>query len=438
MVRDSGIASSARPGGASVGLEALRDISGKLSCPVGVDTARAPIDQIRIFPAMTIDSPERDLTDLSSYRAEFPILQSRVYLNTCSLGPLSRRSRDRIARFLEVWNQRGAAAWYDEWWEDLANLRTGYAQVVGAGPHEIALHASISTALSAVASSLDYRERPKVVTTNLDFPTVAYQWLAQRPRGVELVMLESPDGIGVELEQFERAVDESTALVATSHVYFTSGYTQDIAGVAKLAHARGARCLIDAYQSVGQFPVNAHETGIDFLVAGGLKWLLGGPGIAFLYVKESLIDHFQPSATGWFAHRSQFDFDPTRLELHRDARRFEMGTPALAAVQAQLGGLEVIQEAGLERIASTTRALTEDLISRARDAGLSPKVAADRERRAAIVMIPHPEPHAAVEKMAGDGITVDARPGHVRISSFFYNNRADHVAAIESLSQIAR
>src|SRR6266581_4129792 len=172
---------------------------------------------------------------LARYRSEFPIFRDKIYLNTCSLGALGDRTRRKVAEYLDVWQARGASAWYDVWWAALGELRSRYGRLVGAVPAEIALAPSISVAVSAVASALDYRKRPKVVVTALDFPTIAYQWLAKRPQGVEVVVVESPDGISVPVEAIARAVDDRTALVATSHVYFTTGAIQDIAGVAAAA-----------------------------------------------------------------------------------------------------------------------------------------------------------------------------------------------------------
>src|SRR5213083_3387009 len=371
---------------------------------------------------------------LARYRSEFPIFRETVYLNTCSLGALGERARRRIAQFVDVWQARGAAAWYDVWWAALGELRARYARVVGASPEEIALAPSVSVALSAVAEALDYRRRPRVVVTSLDFPTIAFQWLAKRARGVELVVVESPDQISVPVEAIGRAVDERTALVATSHVYFTSGAIQDIRAVADAAHARGALCLIDAYQAVGQVPVDVRAAGVDVLTAGGLKWLLGGPGIVFAYIKEELARRLEPTIAGWFGHRDQFAFDPRRLAFHDDARRFELGTPALAAVYAQLGGLEYIEEIGVPAIRAVTAALTEDLIARAATRGFRPKVATDAAARSAIVMLPATDPAAAVRHLADGGIIADARPGHVRFSPFFYNQQDDHVTALERLA----
>lgn len=372
---------------------------------------------------------------LAVYRAEFPVFDRQIYLNTCSLAPLSRRSRARVVAYLDEWDRRGAAAWYDRWWEDLARLRQGYAAVIGATAEDIALHASISTATAVLASALDYRARPKVVTTSLDFPTVAYQWLVKRPLGIELEIVESPDGISVPVEAFARAIDDRTALVATSHVYFTSGAIQDIRTVAELAHERGALCYVDAYQSVGQVPVDVGALGVDFLTAGGLKWLLGGPGIVFLYVRRELAARVEPTTTGWFAHRRQFAFEPRAMEWQPDARRFEQGTPALAAVSAQLGGLELLAEVGWARIFPVVRDLAADLVALAVERGLRPKVATDPAARSAIVMIPAPDPAGQVRRLAEAGIIADARPGHVRLSPFFYNVRDDYDTAIEILAR---
>jgi kynureninase len=371
--------------------------------------------------------------DLAQYRAEFPVFERQIYLNSCSLGALSRRSRTWVDVFLDEWQTRGAAAWYDVWWERLGQLRAGYARMIGARADEIALHASVSTATAVLASTLDYRRRPRVVTTELDFPTVAYQWLAKRPAGVEVEIVRSPDGLTVPPELIAQAVDERTALVATSHVFFTTGAIQDLHAVASAAHAKGAYCFIDAYQSAGQMPLDVHASGVDFLCSGGLKWLLGGPGITFLYARADLVRRLEPAVTGWFAHARQFDFEPRSLVWHDDARRLEQGTPALAAVHAQLGGLEVLEEIGLPQVHAATARLTADLVERATERGLRPKVARLPAERSAIVMLPSADPHGDVARLAARGIVVDARPGHVRISPFFYNTVEDHGAALEAL-----
>ncbi len=372
---------------------------------------------------------------VGNYRDEFPIFRHSTYLNSCSLGALSGRARAKVNEYLDLWETRGAAAWYDVWWASLDELRTRYGRVVGAPGSEIALHPNISSALTAVGESLDYSKRPRVVVTSLDFPTIAYQWLAKAARGVEVVVIESPDDTRVPLELIERAVDDRTAIIATSHVFFTSGAIQDAKAIAGIAHRRGALALIDGYQAAGQIPVDVKALGVDFYCAGGLKWLLGGTGVAFLYAAPHLTPASFPQATGWFSHREQFRFDPRSLEFHDDARRFEAGTPPLLPVYAQLGGLDILEALGSAEIRRRTMELTEDLIECAWAAGLRPKVAPDAAERTAIVMLPSDDPHRDVKRLADAHIVTDARPGHVRVSPYFYNVRDDHRAAIERLTR---
>lgn len=367
---------------------------------------------------------------LAQWRREFPIFERYTYLNSCSLGALSRATRARVEECLDQWDARGAANWYDVWWTALDDLRARYGRLINAHSGEIALHPSVSSILGVLGSGIDTSTRRRIVTTQLDFPTVPYQWL---PRNVDVVLLESPDGVSVPVEQFARAVDAKTALVATSHVYFTSGAIQDVRAIADVAHRAGALCFIDGYQAAGQLPVDVGALDVDFYVAGGLKWLLGGTGITFMYARAETTGDVVPRSTGWFAHREQFAFDPTYFTPHEDARRFETGTPALLAVHAQLGGLDVIEAAGVDAIRAATSALTEDLVAEASARGLRPKVAGTAADRSAIVMLPRTDPRADVTRLAAAGFIVDSRPGHLRVSPYFYNVADDHRALLEVL-----
>lgn len=373
--------------------------------------------------------------NLARYRDEFPIFRHAIYLNSCSLGALAQRTRAALGEYLDQWERRGASAWYDTWLPAAERLRAGYGRVVGADAANVSLHPSISSALTMVAASFDYRERPKVITTSLDFPTVAYQWLARAAQGVDLVVLESPDGVTVPLELFAGAIDHRTALVATSHVFFTSGAIQDLPALAALCRANGALLLVDGYQGAGQLPVDMGALGVDFYCAGGLKWLLGGSGIAFLAVRPGLVRRLEPTVAGWFGHAEPFRFDPRRLERADDARRFDLGTPSVASLYAQLAGLSILEEIGLPAVRAATQALTEDLIDAAREHDLRPRVALAAADRSAIVMIPREDPHADVRRLAERGFIVDARPGHVRISPYFYNLPGDHRACLECLAR---
>jgi selenocysteine lyase/cysteine desulfurase len=387
--------------------------------------------------AAPVDAPAPSRS-WEAYRAEFPIFGQATYLNSCSLGALGRRVREAVGRFLDLWSAWGASAWYGPWWEELAALRASVGRLLGCDPEEVALCPSISAALSAVASCLEYRARPRVVISDIDFPTVAYQWLARQPQGVEVVWARSPDGLTVPLEEFERLVDERTCLVATSHVYFQSGEVQDIAALGRMAHARGALLLIDAYQSAGQLPLDVREAGVDVLVTGGLKWLLGGPGIAYLYARRDLLPTLAPTTTGWFAHRDQFAFDTRRLEYAGDARRLEAGTPSVAAVYAGRAGLEYIHEIGPRRIRARQVELLRALAEGLRDLGLRPRIRGAADTLAGIVTVPVSDPPAAVSALRADRVIVDARPGVIRLSPYFYNNTEDLERTLSSLRRHLR
>lgn len=369
--------------------------------------------------------------DIDALRAEFPILGRRTYLNSCSLGALSHRSEDRLRSFLELWHEMGASAWYEHWMARIEELRSRVAAFWGSAPEEVALLPSTSTALSVIAESLGKTGRNRVVCTELDFPTLAYQWSVKPD--VELVVLESPDGVGVDAEQFARAVDERTLLLATSHVYFTTGYVQDLAALARVAHDAGALCLVDGYQGAGQVPLDVAGSGVDFYTAGPLKWLCGGPGLAYLYVRGELVRRLEPRITSWFAAENQFDFDLRRFAYRPDARRFEMGTPALATVHTALGGQEIVDEVGIDRIVARNRALTDRLVEGAGAAGLETRTA-EPARRSAIVMVRHDDPPTAVRALSDQGVIVDHRPGFVRVSPHFYNTEDEIDRCVEVLA----
>jgi selenocysteine lyase/cysteine desulfurase len=379
--------------------------------------------------------PNAELYELAEkYRPEFPIFRSATYLNSCSLGPLSLRGRAALTEFADLWDRLGASAWYEHWLATADDVRVSFAELIGAETAETALAPSISVALSTIASAIDFSQRPKVVTTELDFPTVVYQFLAKREQGLEPVVLASPDGVSVPMEAFAEAVDERTALVATSHVYYTTGAVQDIAGLARLAHERGALCVVDAYQSMGQLPVNASELDVDVLLSGTLKWLLGGQGLAYVYVRRSLIESLTPTMVGWFGVEDQFAFNSNEFRLREDARRFEMGTPAVPTMYTARAGLGIVREVGVDRIRRRVSALTEDLLERARGAGMRVRAAAAPEDRSGIVMIESSDPAAAVRRLMRSGVICDYRPGAVRLSPHFYNTTEDNEKAIRLLS----
>ena len=369
--------------------------------------------------------------DWIAWRDEFPIFRSKRYMNTCSLGPLSCRVRGAQERFLDEWESDGAAAWYDRWLDALDGLRDRFARVIGARKEEVALAPSVSVALSSLASSLDYVARPRVVYSELDFPTVAYQW-AVKPE-VERVVVPSADGVTVDPAAYEAAIDDRTAAVVTSHVFYTSGAIQDVGRIAKAAHREGALSIIDAYQATGQLPTNVHASDVDVLISGGLKWLLGGTGIALLYVRKELAETLRPRITGWFGNAHQFAFDPRTFEFWPDARRFELGTTANAAVYACSAGIDLVLEIGPERLRRRTSELSQDYAERMTDAGFELRSPERAEDRAGIVMARMADPAAAMKALSTRGIVVDYRHDRLRASPYFYNTPEDNAAVVEAL-----
>jgi len=371
--------------------------------------------------------------DWALARSEFPTLQRKTYLNTCSLGALSRRSRAAVNRFLDLWEEHGASAWYRIWLGEVQATREKVARVIGAEPGEVAILPNVSSALAVLGSCGP--QAGNVVSAQMDFPTIPYAWMAKP--GFEVRLAKSPDGVRTPLEAYEPLVDGETRWVATSHVFYTSGAIQDAAALSRLAHKRGARVLLDAYQATGQLPTNVRELGVDAYVTGGLKWLLGGPGVAFLYVRRELHAELHPALAGWFGHQDQFAFDSASFRPHLNARKFEMGTPATAAVYAASAGLDLILEATPEAIRRRTNALVRDLYERLRDVGYDLATPEDERERAGIVMVRLADPAAAVKALAAEGIIVDHRPGRVRVSPYFYNTELEVERFVDAIRRVA-
>jgi len=384
--------------------------------------------------------------DLEALRSDFPILERRTYLNSCSLGALSRRAESYLDDFREGWHTMGASAWYEHWLGRVEELRRSASRFVGADPDDVALLPTTSVALGTVIDTAARHAvgggergarrdaRTRIVTTDLDFPTLVYQGVVRSE--LETVVLESEDGIGVPVERFAEAVDERTLLVATSHVYFSTGYVQDVAKLVRVAHAAGSYALIDGYQGPGQIPIDLPATGVDFFTWGPLKWLCGGPGLSYLYVRPDHVERMEPRLTSWFATQNPFDFDPHGFAYRPNARRFEVGTPALPTIHTALGGQELMAEVGIERIRTRNAALVDRLVAGCQDAGFSPRLPTDRARRSAIVPVAHDDPDGAVRALAEAGIVVDHRPGHLRVSPHVYNSEEEVDRFVRALAML--
>jgi kynureninase len=373
---------------------------------------------------------------LESYRAEFPVVERKAYLISASLGPISNRSRAYLDGYVDAWATKGAPdhVWFEDIFPRMGALKSSFADLAGCDADELAITTNISVAISTIASALDFGERNKVVMSELDFPTDGHVWLAQAKRGVEIDWLRSPDGLTIPLEEFDRAIDERTAVVMVNRVLYRSSAIIDAKEVCRIARERGALSFVDDYHGIGIVPLDLHDLGCDVYAAGSLKWLCGGPGLVFLYVRRDLIRELEPLVTGWFAQAEPFSFDLARLEYHPTARRFEHGTPPAPVYFIAQGGLDIIAEVTPERIRARQGELQDHLIARADELGLPVRTPRERDARGGVVNVGVGTEagkicHALLER----DVSTDYRGDGLRISPHFFNTEADIDRCFEEL-----
>jgi selenocysteine lyase/cysteine desulfurase len=350
-------------------------------------------------------------------RPEFPLLERWIYLNACSLGPLSRPAQRALDEYARAWDEEGTPAWYSSFLPTLDRLRNRLCDLLRAPLGSVALAPSVSVALTTAASALlPLRpDRRRVVIGELDFPTIGHQFLS-RPE-VEVVWVRSGDGVTIPPEAFAAAIDERTALVATTHLFYTTGYLQDVAAIARAAHAAGALMLVDGYQTAGCVPIDVAALDCDVFIGGCLKWLSGGPGTAFIHARPSLLESLRPVGTGWFATREPFSFSLQALDWAGDARRLETGTWAVPSHFAALASLELIlDQVGVEAICERLRRLTTRILEWADAEQLRTFTPREPHRRCGIVSLESSAPEDVERALRADGVIVDARPGRIRLS----------------------
>jgi selenocysteine lyase/cysteine desulfurase len=377
------------------------------------------------------------------WRAEFPVVEQRTYLISASLGPLSRRSRALAEEHLDLWQRLGPEElWFDHGMPRLEECRERFARLIGADTDEIAIVPSVSSAMSSIAGCLDFGARPKVVATGLDFPTNHYVWLAHERRGARLDVVPSPDSIRVDAEDLVARIDENTAVVNVNRVLFESSWVMDLEPIVEAARAAGAPVLIDDFHGSGVVPIDVHALGIDFLVTGALKWLCGGQGLAFMYVRHDLIAGLQPTTVGWFGTKDFFDFDRSRLRLRDDARRFETGTPTLPQAWTAAGGLSIIEEVGVANIRRLNQDLTGSVIRRADELGLEVLSPREAQRRGGLVRLRVPGGKGNARKVLHHlferDVVLDQRGDALRISPHFFNTEDDLDIAFDALRTVLR
>jgi selenocysteine lyase/cysteine desulfurase len=371
---------------------------------------------------MTRPSAAGPLPDRIRHR--FPIFERLVYVNSCSQGALSDAVRDSYEDYLRDWEEQGAP--WEYWVEREDAARAAFARLVGAEPDEIAVTTSLSAGVSALASGLRYARRSKIVTTELEFPTVGQIWHAQESRGARVVH--------VPLEGFDRAIDDDTAVVSITHVSYRTGEMIDVEKVVRLAHERGALVLLDAYQSAGSVPLDVYELGVDFLAAGTVKYLLGSAGLAFFYCRRELFEKAWPTATGWFADQDIFAMDIHDYSPATTARRFQAGTPPIPSIYAGIAGIELIESIGIEETREHVLNLNEHLIAGIDELGGTVVTPRKRKRHGALICVKSTDVDELVAALGRWGIVTSERDGNVRISPHAYNSLEDIDLVLEALA----
>jgi kynureninase len=334
---------------------------------------------------------------------------------------MPRGAEEGLAEYARLWAERGVRAWAEGWWTTPLTVGDAVARIIGAPPSSVVMHQNVSVCQSVVLSCFDLSgPRNGIVCEELNFPTVLYVYQAHEALGARLRTVKSDDGIGVPLERFLAAIDETTLLVPLSHVIFRSGAVQDVAAITRRAHEVGAYVVADLYQSAGSVPVDVTAWDVDFATGGSVKWLCGGPGAGYLYVAPRLRESLRPRVTGWMAHPRPFAFE----EEHQwtdGAARFLHGTPAVPALYAARAGYQVVEAVGVDAIRAKSVRQVQLLIDRAREHGLAPRCAAVPEQRGGMVVLDVEHGEAVTRELVRREFIVDYRPGAgIRVSPHFY------------------
>jgi kynureninase len=359
------------------------------------------------------------------WRDEFPILSRTVYMISNSLGAMPRRTAQNLADYANTWATRGVRAWEERWWEMPLEVGNKIADVIGAPAGTVSMHENVTTAhMVALSCVRPAGRRRRLVCTEMDFPSMIYLYRAQQTAGFDVHVVPAEPDLTVRTERLLEAIDESTAVVAFSHVLFRTSYIMDAASIVARAHDVGAVAILDTYQSAGIIPVDVTALHVDFATGGCLKWLCGGPGNAFLYTRPDLLKSVQPSFTGWVSHRAPFSFDTDAVAEHArtDAMRMMNGTPSIPAYYAALAGLDIIREVGVDRIREKSCRLTGRLLNLVDEYGFQSAASRDPNRLAGTVAVSVPDAHLVSRTLKARDFVVDYRPPvGVRISPHFYN-----------------
>jgi kynureninase len=377
---------------------------------------------------------------LLHWRAEFPILEKTTYMITHSLGAMPRRTEDRLREFAAMWSARGIRAWEEGWWQMPIEVGNLVGAIIGAGEGEVTMHQNVSVCQSTVVSCFDWSgRRNKLVTDGLNFPSNDYIYHSLARLGARVAAVAAPDGLTLPTELILDAMDEETQLVSVSHVAFRSSYVQDLAAIVNRAHAVGAMVIADLYQSAGTVPVNVRDLDLDFATGGSVKWLCGGPGAGYLYVRRDLWPQLEPAFTGWMAHEQPFEFAGGPMRYAGDAYRFMNGTPNVPALYAARTGYEIVNQIGVPAIREKSLRQTQRLMDLADEAGIPVNTCRTPELRGGVVTLEVPNGREVVKELERREVLVDYRPGAgIRVAPHFYSTDDDVERTVAEIRQIVR
>ncbi len=367
---------------------------------------------------------------LESYRDRFPILEHTTYLINHSLGAMPVGAEEGLLRYAREWRERGVRAWAEGWWETSTAVGDQLGRIVGAAPGTMAMHQNVAVAQAIVLSCFEFEPpRNRIVYGEGEFPSVRYLYQAQRRRGADVEIVADEAAV---LE----AIDERTLLVPISHVLFKTGEIQDVKAIVQRAHEAGALIVLDAYQSAGSVPLDVTSLGVDFAVGGSVKWLCGGPGAGWLYVRPDLAERLEPTFTGWQAHARPFAFEPEQ-DYAEGAARFLTGTPNVPALYAATAGYELVEEVGVERIRERSLEQTALLVELLEAAGFEVLSPRDPERRGGTVVVRTPEAEAVYRELGAREIICDFRPdAGIRLGPHFFNTDDELRYAATQIAEI--
>ena len=379
------------------------------------------------------------MTDnLLKWRSEFPILEKTVYLISHSLGAMPKGTYDRLHDYAETWATRGVRAWAEGWWDMPVTVGNEVARIIGADPGSVVMHQNVSICQSLILSCLEPTpDRNKIVYSELNFPSVMYVYEAHARNGrLRIDIVKSDDGITIPLDRMLAAIDESTLLVPISHVLFKSAFLQDAKAIIDRAHEVGALVVLDTYQSAGTVPFSVKDLDTDFATGGSVKWLCGGPGAGYLYVRPDLQQSLEPKTTGWMAHEQPFAFETT-LCYASNITRFLHGSPAIPALYAAVSGYRIINEIGVTQIRQKSVRQTDYLIRLAEEAGFEVTSPRDSARRGGTVTVAHPHAASIAKELIKREFIIDYRPGAgVRISPHFYTSDEELELVVQEMKKI--